>query len=172
MFCSIFSFQLYICDRESHCVNLHRPDGTFLGRIGTPGTGPGQLFRPTGIVCDHRNNRLIVTDKDNHRIAMYTFDGQLIRTFGHKGHQNGEMSYPWGVAVSPCGNKIVVADSRNHRMQMYDANGDFIRKFSVFETNPFEYKSHFNYPRGLAYDNEGEHLFLPFSYQSCLVFVV
>lgn len=62
--------------------------------------------------------------------------------------------YPWDVAVAPNGN-IVVTDSKNKRVQMFDRVGHFINKYSVYEVNPFEYKSQFAYPRGIAVDDEG-----------------
>lgn len=67
----------------------------------------------------------------------------------------GMFSFPWDVDVDALGTHIVVADSRNKRVQLFDRNGFFLNKFSVFETNPFEFKNYFDYPRGVTFDKEG-----------------
>ena len=93
-------------------------------------------------------------------MAIYTLDGSFIQAFGRKGYKNGEFNYPWGVATSPKDDLVVVADSRNHRLQMFNTDGEFLRKFSVFETNPFEFKGLFNYPRGVAFSPDGKKSFV------------
>ncbi len=70
----------------------------------------------------------------------------------------GEFNYPWDIDVSPSGDKIVVSDSKNHRIQLFDRFGNYLKKFTVFETDPFEYKKLFDYPRGITFDNEGKRL--------------
>jgi DNA-binding beta-propeller fold protein YncE len=82
-------------------------------------------------------------------------DGQYISSFGGRGHRHGEFNYPWDVDVAANGN-MVIADSKNHRTQLFDGFGNFLKNFSVFETNPFEYKGRFDYPRGVSFDRDGE----------------
>jgi tripartite motif-containing protein 71 len=150
-----------VTDRDRHEVILYSyksgiPVPVF--RFGEYGEEPHQFRRPTGIAVDALNFRLIIADKDNHRISVYSIDGHFIFTFGRNGHGEGEFNYPWGVAVCPNGTYIAVADSRNYRVQLFDASGKFLRKFSVFETDPFNYKQEFHYPRGICFDNAGNYL--------------
>jgi len=79
--------------------------------------------------------------------------------FGKLGYFDGDFSYPWGIAVSPDGELVVVADSKNHRIQMFNAAGAFLRRFSVFESNPYEFRNLFDQPRGVCFDRSGKTLF-------------
>jgi DNA-binding beta-propeller fold protein YncE len=148
-----------VTDREAHEVIALHPaaGGQILFRAGRkPGSQFESFCRPTGIVCDSVNRRLVICDKDHNRIVFMTLDGYFISAFGRKGHENGEFEYPWDVDVSPSGDLIAVSDSRNHRIQMFDRFGNYLRKFSVYETKPFDYKLEFDYPRGITFDSEGE----------------
>ncbi|CAG7734282.1 unnamed protein product [Allacma fusca] len=151
---------IYIADRDNHFITIVDALGAIKKQFGKMGHGRGQLYRPTGIAVDSVKNRVFVTDKDNHRISIFSLDGTFLHDFGKKGHHNGEFNYPWGIAVSPNGQYIAVADSRNHRIQLFDSNGHFLKKYSVFETNPFEYKTEFNYPRGITFSIDGTKLYV------------
>lgn len=72
------------------------------------------------------------------------------------GHSPGEFNYPWDIDISPNGDMIAVSDSRNHRVQIFDRFGNYLKKFTVFEQDPFEYKSKFDYPRGICFDRDGK----------------
>ncbi|XP_035705945.1 E3 ubiquitin-protein ligase TRIM71-like isoform X1 [Folsomia candida] len=159
------SNRLYISDRSTNDIILfdtvtstpiHRFGGLDL-RMKFP---CNQLSRPTGLVLDYANKRLIICDKDNHRVCIYSLEGQYISSFGRRGHGPGEFQYPWDVDVSPNGNLIAISDSRNHRVQVFDRFGNFLAKFSVFEQNPYQYKQHFDYPRGVSFSKDGRHIYV------------
>jgi DNA-binding beta-propeller fold protein YncE len=50
-------------------------------RIGTTGTGMGELWSPTDVAIDHKG-RLIVLDHGNHRAQIFDLDGTWLVTFG------------------------------------------------------------------------------------------
>jgi DNA-binding beta-propeller fold protein YncE len=55
--------------------------GNFLGEIGAPGSGEGELACPHGLWVDPRGDTpaLVVADRGNHRIQTFTLDGKLQR---------------------------------------------------------------------------------------------
>ena len=70
-------------------------DGTFLGKWGEQGAGPGQLNRPSGIAFDADEN-LYVADTQNHRVQQFTRDGQHLDAFGTPGQGQGELEHALG----------------------------------------------------------------------------
>ena len=153
--------QIFVAARDLHQIQGYSAaTGQYIGHFGSYGSGPSCFFRPTGIVYDQANDRLVISDKDNHRVCFYSVTGQFLSTFGANGHYEGGLNYPWGIDVSRDGTLIAVADSRNHRIQIFSASGQYLRKFSVFEVNPFEYKDIFNYPRGVCFDNSGKFIYV------------
>lgn len=65
-------------------------------------------------------------------------------------------NYPWDVAVNPSGNRFAVADTENKRVQLFDKFGNFINTVSLFASNPFLSRNHFDCPRGIVFGNQGE----------------
>lgn len=72
--------------------------GRFLLRLGSTGTGPGQLSGPGSLavradgsvaVCDHRNDRIQIFDPN----------GRYIETISGSGDQPGRFRRPWGIAI-------------------------------------------------------------------------
>jgi len=152
---------LWIADRDKNEILVYGPDGDLHFKFGATGTAPGEFYRPTGLVYDGSLDRIFVTDKDNHRIQIFDAQGKLLSCFGSKGSLPGQFNYPWGIAVSPNGALIAVADTRNHRIQLFDSSCRFLRQFRVSDKKNWrEFRSLFDYPRGLAFSLTGEFLFL------------
>ena len=62
------------------------------------------------------------------------------------------------MAVSKDGRFIAVTDSRNHRIQLFNSDGDFIRQFRS-NARSRKQTGYLNYPRGIAFDPSGEHIY-------------
>ncbi|VEN37475.1 unnamed protein product [Callosobruchus maculatus] len=54
---------------SSSLTGVFNPDGEFLFKFGSQGTGKGQFDRPAGITLNPQGH-IVVADKDNHRIQM------------------------------------------------------------------------------------------------------
>jgi DNA-binding beta-propeller fold protein YncE len=104
----------------------HAPDGTRLQLARGFGAGepfgPGQLFRPLGLVVDGDGDRLIA-DTRNHRVQRITRAGTFVDAFGVLGDGPGELSSPGDVDLGPDGN-VYVADEGNGRVQVFDPDGE------------------------------------------------
>ena len=62
--------------------------GKFLGEIGKPGPGDGEMNTPHGQWVDPRGEKLllVVADRGNHRIQTFTLDGIHLRTIKDEAH--------------------------------------------------------------------------------------
>jgi hypothetical protein len=62
--------------------------GKFLGEIGKPGHGDGELDTPHGLWLDPRGEKplLVVADRGNRRIQTFTLDGAHLRTIKDEAH--------------------------------------------------------------------------------------
>lgn len=111
--------QLLVADRGKHCVWVMSPEGKPLGRIGTVGTGEGELQLPHGIAV-LQDNTIAVSESGNHRISIFAPwpNGKFIRSFGRKGLLPGMFHYPRHMCVDNKG-QLVVADESNQRLQIF-----------------------------------------------------
>ncbi|MBV8863416.1 MAG: NHL repeat-containing protein, partial [Mycobacterium sp.] len=114
--------RIYVADEDLHQISVFEPDGTFLTRWGTHGSGLGELNRPSGLRFDN-DGCLWITDSQNARVQRFTADGAPLGVVGSFGTRPGRLNMPWGVAVGPDGD-IWVADWRNDRVQRFDPQGE------------------------------------------------
>jgi len=126
--------------------------------FGEPGSGPGQLMRPTGIKVGP-DGFVYIADTGNHRIQKFTQAGQFVAVIGGYSAAEEETGVPggfrepWDVAVAPDGT-IYVADTWNHRIQQLDGEGNLIAAWG--EYGPPEMPGITFYgPRGLALAPDG-----------------
>lgn len=67
--------------------------GDFIRRLGTTGTGRGQMQRPNGIAI--AGNLAFVVERDNHRVQVFRLPGfESLGTFAEK-----ELRLPYGIAL-------------------------------------------------------------------------
>ena len=62
--------RIYVTDPEGFRVLIFNPDGTYLARFGTFGTGISNLGLPNGIAID-RNDFVYIADSGNNRILKF-----------------------------------------------------------------------------------------------------
>ncbi len=118
---------IYIGDKQGF-IHKFSPEGRFLQKIGSQGTGKGQFYDEVkGIAIDSRG-RIIAADEFNNRVNIFDADGKFITSFGSKGFGNGEFMDPSGVAVDENDN-IYIADSRTLYIQKFSGELVFLKKF-------------------------------------------
>ena len=97
--------RFFVSDGNAHCIKVFNKEGMLLYRIGSEGSGDGQLLEPGGLAIDKFNN-LIVCDSGNERLQLFTLDGKFVS----KMEQNfTEDNTPLFVSVSKNGD-LFVAD--------------------------------------------------------------
>ena len=139
---------ILVADTHAHCVLRLKPDGTFIARYGTPGTGPGEFHWPTA-VCEAPDRTLWVTEYgEQDRLHHLAADGTPIGVYGRTGPEAGEFYRPSNVAVTSDGD-VWVADACNHRLQLFSSSGAFLRQVRGPEKLPLRY------PYDVALDSAG-----------------
>ena len=138
----------------SSLINIQTANAqvTFGFKLGSYGTGNGQLHRPQGVAVDS-TGRIIVADTYNNRIQVFDSSGTFLFNIGSYGQNSGQFYYPEGVAVDGSG-RIIVVDWGNYRIQVFNSSGNFLFKFGSPGSDP----GHFIYPQGVAVDGSGKNI--------------
>ena len=98
----------------------------YIGKIGFPGTGKGQVLEPTDVAIDTLHNIIYVADKNNHRIDVFDTNGKYIKSWGSLGSGKGQFNNPADLAADFAQGLIFVSDIGNNRVQKFDTNGKFL----------------------------------------------
>lgn len=119
---------LYVSDPDNGCVHvLNGETGAWLRKVGSKGTGDGQLQLPSGLSID-RFGQLYVVDYGTSKISVFSKAGIFQRSFGGKGTGKGLFNVPRGIAIDRY-DRLYVADSLNHRVQVFNTNGQHLYFF-------------------------------------------
>jgi DNA-binding beta-propeller fold protein YncE len=98
----------------------------YIGKIGFPGTGKGQVLEPTDVAIDTLHNIIYVADKNNHRIDVFDTNGKYIKSWGSLGSGKGQFNNPADLAADFAQGLIFVSDIGNNRVEKFDTNGKFL----------------------------------------------
>jgi tripartite motif-containing protein 71 len=116
-----------VTDTANCRVQKFSPDGTFLAKWGSAGSGAGQLNMPTGITVNSAG-KVIVCDAGNARYQVFDESGNSLAAVGSSGSGVGQFALPCGVATDSTGN-VYIADTANCRVQVFSSNGYFLRQW-------------------------------------------
>ena len=149
---------VYVLDRGNQAssmntrVQVFDPDGRFLRKWGSYGTGDGQFITPAGIAIDS-NDEVYVVDSSkgstsSHRVQVFDSLGNLQRQWGSYGSGDGQFNAPWGIGVGP-DDYLYVTDFYNHRVQVFNSDGAFLAKWGSHGTNDGQFSG----PGGIDVDS-------------------
>lgn len=141
--------RVYVCDIEKHqVVVFDRLTGRQLATIGKPGTGEGELNRPSHLTLDSAGN-LYVTEAMNFRVQKFSPDGTFLKRIGQAGNVLGTFARPKGVAVDR-DNNLYVVDSAFENVQIFNPEGKLLLFFGGAGDSP----GSMYLPAGIAVDYE------------------
>ncbi|MDX1617980.1 MAG: hypothetical protein R3224_04295 [Balneolaceae bacterium] len=110
--------------KEGHqIIVFDAGDGSLVQRVGSEGSGQGQLLRPNGIAVV--DNLMIVVERDNHRIQVFTMPD--FTSIGIFGMGEDGLIYPYGVTVDRTADRtyeLYVTDNYNPYLEGYPAEGE------------------------------------------------
>lgn len=133
---------LYVTDNELHRVQyFSATTGEYIGKFGSNGTGEGQFSSPRGMTYDGKDS-IIVADYSNNRLQVFKKDGTFVRVITCNGA-------PTDVAIDNEG-KIHATIHNQHNVQVFSPDGQ-----TSLTTYNNPNGSSFQYPQGIAIDDEG-----------------
>ncbi|MGH9783365.1 MAG: NHL repeat-containing protein [Terriglobia bacterium] len=110
----------YALVHSDRSVLVYREEGTFVGRVGSFGQGPGDLSAPRDVWVD-RESRIYVADWGANKIKIFDKRGEYLHSFSFLG--------PKAVAVLSSGEICVVGSPTEHLISVFDQRGQFVRGF-------------------------------------------
>jgi 3-phytase len=118
---------LFVTDKTENTIEIHDPvSNTYLGHLGTPGSGPGQLDRPNAVAVAYGvqsaaglRDVLFVVERDNARVSMFALP--YCNAFGSVGtplqepmgialHWEGAQLQMWITDIGPSPQRVQVFD--------------------------------------------------------------
>lgn len=124
---------LLITAKEANAVLINdAATGAALGRVGQPGTGPGQFAYPNGIAV--LDDILLVVERDNHRVQVLTLpDLVSVGSFG-----SDELLRPYGIGWHAIGGgryEVYITDNYETGDAEVPPNAELgmrVRRFAVW----------------------------------------
>jgi len=132
---------VYIADR-SHRVIVLDDKSQFVRTFGEGGSGDGQMSYPNGILVA-KDGTVYVSDSGNGRIEYFDQAGRFL------GKIDGFVT-PRGIALDES-NRLYAVDPLSHTVSVYSAEKKLL---FTFGTRGVE-NGQFNFPNGIAIDNQG-----------------
>ena len=110
LWCAVYhQDRFFVSDLKANCIKVFSKEGKFLYKIGSQGSGDGQLDGPIGLAIDKFND-LIVCDRHNSRLQIFRLNGTFLTKIEEHFHKDGwAVNY---VAVSNDGH-VLVTDANN-----------------------------------------------------------
>ena len=115
---------LLVVDARNHRVQRFTKGGTFLGKFGEYGSGPGQFNMPWGVALNTAGE-IYISDWRNDRVQKFSPSGEFILEWGSSGSGPAQFNRPAGIAVDNDGD-VYVVDWHNDRVQVFDSQGNFL----------------------------------------------
>ena len=120
---------IYVADRDNHCVKKFNVLGKFVMKIGTgkAGSAKEEFNSPRAVVVSSQDI-VYIADGLNHRIQIFSGDDSRFKlTIGSLGSDPGQFNVPCGVALNSTEDKLFVSDNKNNRIQIFNAEqGTFL----------------------------------------------
>ena len=140
------SDNVYVVDSGNNRIQKFDPDGNFITKWGSAGSGDGQFSEPVGVATDSFGN-VFVADSGNNRIQKFEPDGTFMTKWGSPGSGDGQFFHPVSVAISQFA--VYVVDQGNDRIQGFNFEGVFQATAGTSGSGDGEFSA----PEGIATDS-------------------
>lgn len=131
------SGDVFASNSVNGCIQVFYKDGSEKHKLGSPGSGNGQLNKPWGLAMDR--DVLYVVDRGNRRVVLFSvLTGDYVGQFGA-----ADLTDPMCVCLDNCGH-VFVTDGPKHQVQVFSTEG--VHKHTILCNT---------YPYDVAIDNAG-----------------
>lgn len=117
-------------------------------KLGSYGSGPGQLDGITGIALDDKY--VYVASQDGIAVQIFTRQGRFVRAWGYHDAGLHNVSLPAGIAVDAKG-RVALLDTLRQEVKYFDPDGKLIDLFAGLGRQP----GAVSYPTDLSMDRKG-----------------
>ena len=119
---------IYVTDRERHCLVKLNKAGEVLTTVGTRGSDHGEFNDPRGVAVI--GDRVFVCDRSNHRLQVFTKERlEFVKTIHSQGQGDEHFDTPEDITQDKLGN-MYVCDFVNNRVKLLNKQGEFQLSFS------------------------------------------
>jgi streptogramin lyase len=124
---------VFLTEREPHCIHKFNAQGELLMTIGTPGrqgANDGDPFRlPTDVGIASTGEIFVSDGYGNARVHKYSATGELIKSWGSWGKGPGQFELSHCVRVDRF-DRVWVCDRSNNRIQFFDLDGNYLEEWT------------------------------------------
>ena len=124
-------------------VEIYNPEGTYIGAVGSGGTGPGEFDEPSALEFSPDTGDLYVGDVFNNRVNQFDAEGSFVRSFGEGlfgGLIEGRAFFgPSGVTFDEQ-NNVYVGDFSNDRILKFTEDGELLGSIGSPGSDPGEFQ--------------------------------
>jgi len=143
---------VWVVDTGTQRVRKFSPDGELLGTVGERGDDLGQFREPVGIAFDPVTGDFLVADVGNARIQRFDSEMRAIAAYPIDEWKDLDPRNKPYLAVLPDG-RILASDPVHGRILLLDQAGSVVASLSSVSGEALAF------PRGIAYDADGEFVF-------------
>lgn len=118
---------MYVADLSGGLIHKISPDSKYLGTIGSPGDGPGQLWMPVALAIDN-TGILHVLDYNGGRVQQFDARGKFIRQFGKFSKQDVGPVSKSDLALDSKGSIHVASNMAQRRYWVFNSKGDLLHE--------------------------------------------
>ena len=130
---TLYDNEVYVCDCNSHRIQIFDLDLNFVRSIGSHGEGRGEFDAPRDVKFDAAGN-MYVAEWANGRVQVMDGSGQFIREFGE-----GKLKGPSGLHIAD--KYVYVSDVNGQRIVVfYKTSGQFVTSFGRPGQNEGEFR--------------------------------
>ena len=118
---TLYDNEVYVCDRNNHCIQIFDLDLNFVRSIGSRGKGRGEFDEPLDVKFDTAGT-MYVAELGNDKVQVMDRSGQFIREFGE-----GKLKGPSGLHIAD--KYVYVSDLSGNCIVVYETSGQFVTSF-------------------------------------------
>jgi tripartite motif-containing protein 71 len=131
---------------SEHCHRisvLSWADGSLRAQFSSKGSGPGQLYYPSGLQLLADGSRVMVADCNNHQLCLFTVSGEFVAAVGSR---TQGLHFPYDVLECASDGSFIVANWGSDKLVKLSRDGVKVGVYGKEGSGDGE----FNYPTALA----------------------
>ncbi|MCE9595342.1 MAG: hypothetical protein K8S98_14240 [Planctomycetes bacterium] len=140
-------------------VHKYDAHGEYVRSFGGPGTEPGKMQTPHGLLIDTRGETptLIVADRENHRLQIFDLDCKLIGVVDHDLRRPCNLALAGDeLAVADLGGRVTILNAKNQLVcHLGDNPDESLRAENGVPREKWK-DGEFLAPHGIAWDAAGD----------------